>query len=112
MWDGANNITVSISQVVENLPKGEYLITVDMHASNNAQGVRLGKQRLFAGEAVAYFADVVKNPGRTDDEPMTTLSLHFTQTKSNAPLEIGVATDGAPRNTWFKIDNFRLYKKK
>lgn len=112
VWDGANDITVSISQVVENLPKGEYIITVDMHASNNAQGIRLGKQRLFAGEAVAYFADVVKNPGKTDDEPMTTLSLRFTQTKSNAPLEIGVATDGAPRNTWFKIDNFRLYKKK
>jgi hypothetical protein len=112
VWDGANDITVSISQIIENLPKGEYFITIDMHASNNAQGVRLGKQRLFAGEAVAYFADVVKNPGKSDDEPMTTFGLHFTQTKANAPLTIGVATDGAPRNTWFKIDNFRLYKKR
>lgn len=26
----------------------------------------------------------------------------------NTPVAIGVATEGAPRETWFKIDNFRL----
>lgn len=26
------------------------------------------------------------------------------------PITIGVATDGAPSATWFKIDNFRLFR--
>ena len=47
--------------------------------------------------------------GTGDNYPMQTLSLGFTQEKDGAPLTIGVATDGAPRQTWFKIDNFRLY---
>ena len=32
------------------------------------------------------------------------------QKADKAPLTIGVATDGAPNSTWFKIDNFRLYR--
>ena len=30
--------------------------------------------------------------------------------KANEPITIGVATDGAPSATWFKIDNFRLFR--
>lgn len=28
---------------------------------------------------------------------------------SNTPITIGVSTANAPSDTWFKIDNFRLY---
>jgi len=41
---------------------------------------------------------------------MQTIRLSFTQKADKAPLTIGVATDGAPNSTWFKIDNFRLYR--
>jgi hypothetical protein len=40
---------------------------------------------------------------------MQTLTLGFTQENDGDPLTIGVATDSAPSQTWFKIDNFRLY---
>ena len=67
-------------------------------------------QRLFAGDAVVYFRDQVKNPGMSDSDPMQTLKLSFIQEKDNVPLTIGVATDGASIETWFKVDNFRLYR--
>ena len=47
--------------------------------------------------------------GTGDNYPMQTLVLNFVQENDGDPLAIGVATDGAPRQTWFKIDNFRLY---
>ena len=71
---------------------------------------RLGKQRLFAGDQVAYFRDQVKNPGIGDTHPMQTIKVAFTQEKDGEPITIGVATDGAPSATWFKIDNFRLFR--
>jgi hypothetical protein len=43
---------------------------------------------------------------------MQTLKLEFVQKTDNAPVKIGVATDGAPSATWFKIDNIRLYQVK
>ena len=81
-----------------------------MHASNTPTDVRVGAQRLLAGEAVAYFRDQVKDAGIGDNYPMQTIKLSFTQKADKAPLTIGVATDGAPSATWFKIDNFRLYR--
>ena len=102
----------SISQTISNLPKGNYIISVDIHASNTGNAVRVGKQRIFANDAVALFADKITEAGKGDNYPMQTLSLKFTQKTDNAPLKIGVATDGAPSATWFKIDNFRLYRLK
>ena len=111
VWDGGNSCTATLSQVIADLPKGSYELRVDMHASNNSSGIRVGNQRLFAGDVVAYFRDQVKNPGMSDSDPMQTLKLTFTQEKDNVSLTIGVATDGAPTETWFKVDNFRLYRK-
>ena len=110
VWDGNNTCTATLSQVVANLPKGSYELRVDMHASNNSSGIRVGNQRLFAGDVVVYFRDQVKNPGMSDSDPMQTIKLTFKQEKDNVPLTIGVATDGAPIETWFKVDNFRLYR--
>lgn len=71
---------------------------------------RVDKQRLFAGKQVAYFRDQVKKPGIGDTHPMQTIKVAFTQEKDGEPITIGVATDGAPSATWFKIDNFRLFR--
>jgi hypothetical protein len=40
---------------------------------------------------------------------MQTIKLSFIQT-NDGDVTIGVATDGAPSATWFKVDNFRLLK--
>jgi hypothetical protein len=88
------------------------MLSVDIHASNSGSAVRVGKQRLFANDAVVLFADKITDAGTGDNYPMQTLSLKFTQKEDKAPLKIGVATDGAPSATWFKIDNFRLYRLK
>lgn len=108
--DNSNTLTASITQVISNLPQGDYVLAVDMHASNTPNAIRVGAQRLFAGDAVAYFRDQVKDAGIGDNYPMQTIKLSFTQKKDKTPLTIGVATDGAPNSTWFKIDNFRLYR--
>jgi hypothetical protein len=109
VWDEANTHKASITQVVKELPAGKYELLVDMHASNTPSAVRVGNQRLFAGESVAYFRDQVKRPGTRDNYPMQTIKLSFTQT-NDGDVTIGVATDGAPSATWFKVDNFRLLK--
>ena len=81
-----------------------------MHASNTPSTIRVGNQRLFAGKDIAYFRDQVKRPGTRDNYPMQTVKLAFTQVADDEPVTIGVTTDGAPTATWFKVDNFRLYK--
>jgi hypothetical protein len=71
---------------------------------------RLGNQRLFANEDEAFFRDQVVTCGTGDNYPMQTLTLRFIQEEDGELVTIGVATDSAPTQTWFKIDNFRLYK--
>ena len=109
VWDESNALSASIQQTLSNLPAGRYELQVDMHASNTPTAKRVGNQRLFAGKAVAYFRDQVKNAGTNDNYPMQTIKLQFVQNEANSPVTIGVATDGAPSATWFKIDNFRLF---
>ncbi len=108
VWDGSNTLAPSIFQDIA-LPEGSYILTVDMHASNRINSIRVGNQRLFAGEAAARFADQITIAGTSDNYPMQTISLEFEATEDTSPLRIGVTTDGAPADTWFKIDNFRLY---
>jgi hypothetical protein len=108
VWDN-NVLSASISQSVRNLPSGKYKLTVDIHAPGRIAEARLGNQRLFANENVALMREQFVTCGTGDNYPMQTLVLGFTQESDDAPLTIGVATDGAPRQTWFKIDNFRLY---
>ena len=109
VWDGSNTLSPSISQTISNLPKGNYTLTVDMHASGNIGQSRVGNQRLFANEDEAFFRDQMTTSGTGDNYPMQTLTLRFVQEEDGEPVTIGVATDGAPAQTWFKIDNFRLY---
>ena len=47
--------------------------------------------------------------GSTDNEPLQTIRLEFDVENDNTPVKIGVTTDGAKDQTWYKIDNFRLY---
>lgn len=109
VWDWRNDITAKISQSII-LPAGKYILTVDMHAPNRETGeCRVGNQRLFANENVAYFKDQIDDPGASENFPMQTLELRFSTETNNTNYCIGVATDGAPNDTWFKIDNFRLY---
>ena len=108
VWDG-NVKTASISQTVNNLPAGKYRLTVDMHASNRTNAIRVGDQCVFAGEQQGFFRDQVNAPGSNDAYAMQTISVDFEQTTDNTPITIGVSTANATTETWFKIDNFRLF---
>lgn len=110
VWDSQNNITSEIFQTIHNLPKGVYTLTVDIHASSQGNLIRLGNQRLFANDANVLYRDQLYITGDGDNYPMQTLALRFEQVEDNFPVRIGVATDGAPAHTWFKIDNFRLFE--
>lgn len=111
IWHGTTDAPSTIQQEIS-LPTGTYRLTVDMMASDRtSQGSaqRLGNQRIFANEAVAYFRDQVLTAGGGDTYQLQTLTLDFTVTEDNSPVRIGVATSDAPNETWYKIDNFRLY---
>lgn len=110
VWDDSNTKTPSISQTITNLPKGCYTLSVDMQASNRTNATRLGDQHIFAGEKKGYFAEQLNTAGVGDTYPMQTISVYFEQVDDNVPVTIGVATEGAPAETWFKIDNFRLIR--
>lgn len=109
VWDSANNRNATISQTIT-LPSGHYQLAVDMHVTNQGNKMRVGNQRLFAGESFALFKDQVLTVGSTDNEPLQTIVLDFFVAENDTPVEIGVTTDGAQEQTWYKIDNFRLYK--
>lgn len=108
VWD-ANVLSASISQTIDGLPSGKYTLTVDIHASGSMATSRLGNQRLFANDNVVFMRDQILTCGTGDNYPMQTLTLRFIQEKDGVPVIIGVATDAALSQTWFKIDNFRLY---
>ena len=112
VWDGSNSMMPSISQTLTTLPAGRYRLSVDMQASNRSNVVRLGRQYVFADENKGYFADQLSTAGEGDTYPMQTVCVDFEQKTDNAPISIGVSTEGAPEETWFKIDNFRLSRLK
>ena len=109
VWDGSTNKQARIHQSIT-LPAGDYRLTVDMQASNRTTADRVGKQRLFAGDNVAYFRDQVLSAGQGDLIPLQTVSLSFSVPAGGETLSIGVDTSDAPHETWYKIDNFRLYR--
>lgn len=111
VWGGSATLTPSIYQTVT-LPKGDYILTVDMQASGrHKENDRLGNQRLFAGDKSSLFKDQYSYAGIGDKVPFRRIWLEFTQ-DAEKEIKIGVAIDGARElETWFKIDNFRLYKK-
>ena len=109
VWDSANNRNATISQTIT-LPSGHYQLAVDMHVTNYGNKMRVGNQRLFAGESFALFKDQILTVGSTDNEPLQTVVLDFFVAENDTPVEIGVTTDSAQEQTWYKIDNFRLYK--
>ena len=109
VWDG-NVMEASISQTINDLPIGKYRLTVDMHASNRSNSIRVGDQCVFAGDRKGFFRDQVSTPGTSDSYAMQTIGVDFEQTTDNTPITIGVSTANAPTETWFKVDNFRLYR--
>ena len=109
VWDGSV-MSASIYQTINSLPSGDYRLSVDMHASNRDNAVRVGKQCVYANEAMGLFSEQVSAAGIGDAYPMQTISVDFSVANDNDPVEIGVRTGNAPAETWFKIDNFRLYK--
>ena len=112
VWDGSASKTPTVSQTLTTLPKGSYTLTVDMQASNRSnETIRLGKQHVFAGSQKGYFAQQLSTAGCGDVYPMQTISVDFDQPEDGTPVTIGVSTEGAPAETWFKIDNFRLYRR-
>ena len=108
VWDDDKNKNADISQQIT-LPAGTYRLTVDMHAPDRTNEKRVGNQRLYVDDAIAYFKDQVPSAGMTDNYPLQTISLDFTVAADNTPVTIGVTTSDAPAETWYKIDNFRLY---
>ena len=109
VWDGSV-MNASISQTISALPIGKYRLTVDMHASNRENATRVGDQCVFAGEQKGFFRDQVSTPGTSDSYALQTISVDFEQLTDGTPVTIGVSTSNAPTETWFKIDNFRLYR--
>lgn len=107
VWNGTST-DVTLSQSVT-LPEGKYVLSVDMHASNRSNAVRLGNQRVFAGTDNGYFKDQCI-AGTGDDYPLQTIYVAFTVEGKSKTMDIGVATSDAPAETWFKVDNFRLYR--
>ena len=107
VWNGSS-VPVAISQSVT-LPQGKYVLSVDMHASNRSNATRLGNQRVFAKDCNGYFKDQCI-AGVGDDYPMQTIYVAFTVEDESETMDLGVATSDAPAETWFKIDNFRLYQ--
>lgn len=106
VWNG-QSIAVSLSQNAT-LPAGRYVMTADILASNRStETIRLGNQRIFVNDNIAYFKDQCE-PGMGDNVALQTVRLDFTLTEETA-VSLGVATSDAPRETWFKVDNFRLY---
>lgn len=111
VWDGTATMTPTISQTLTDLPAGRYVLSVDMQASNrSATTIRLGRQHVFAGEQKGFFAEQLSTAGVGDTYPLQTISVIFEQASDNKPVTIGVSTEGAPTETWFKIDNFRLQR--
>lgn len=110
VWDSSNKAQARISQTLEGLPAGTYRLTVDMQASNKNGTNRVGRQCLFADKAQAFFKDQITAVGSSDMHPLQTIALDFTVDTDNTPVTIGVETSDAPNETWFKIDNFRLYR--
>ena len=108
VWDNSTGRDADISQQIT-LPAGTYRLTVDMHAPDRTNEKRVGNQRLYVDDAIAYFKDQVPSAGMTDNYPLQTISLDFTVAADNTPVTIGVTTSDAPAETWYKIDNFRLY---
>lgn len=107
VWDGTPGKKAKISQNIT-LPKGTYRLTVDMHATDN-NTTRVGDQHLFVGEQKALFRDQIASPGRGDRTPLQTISLEFDVEADDTTLPIGVNETTAPNQTWYKVDNFRLY---
>lgn len=110
VWDGNNTKKPVIFQTLSNLEPGIYRLTVDMQASNRRQLVRLGKQCLFANNDTVFFKDQVATAGVGDAYPMQTMTLTFSISKRQ-DVKFGVSTWNAPAETWFKIDNFKLFCK-
>ena len=81
-----------------------------MQASNRTTADRVGTQCLFAGDNVAYFRDQVLSAGQGDLIPLQTVSLSFSVPAGGETLSVGVDTSDEPHETWYKIDNFRLYR--
>ena len=107
VWNGSS-VPVAISQSVT-LPQGKYVLSVDMHASNRSNATRLGNQRVFAKDCNGFFKDQCI-AGVGDNYPMQTIYVAFTVEDESETMDLGVATSDAPAETWFKIDNFRLYQ--
>ena len=80
-----------------------------MHASNRSNATRLGNQRVFAKDCNGFFKDQCI-AGVGDDYPLQTIYVAFTVEDESETMDLGVATSDAPAETWFKIDNFRLYQ--
>lgn len=111
VWDKSSTKSPRIVQTINSLPSGYYELTVDMHASNrSATTIRLGRQYVFAGSQKGYFSDQLSTAGIGDTYPMQTIKVRFEQKEDYHPINIGVCTEGAPSETWFKIDNFHLYR--
>lgn len=108
VWDATAGKNARLSQQIT-LPAGDYRLTVDMHASDN-NTTRLGDQHLFVGEQKALFRDQIMSAGRGDVVPMQTIALEFNIAADGTKVTIGVNETTAPNQTWYKVDNFRLYR--
>ncbi len=108
VWDGGTTASARISQEIT-LNAGNYRLTVDMHAPSYIGMNRVGGQRLFAGDNTVYFKNQILYPGTSDTDPLQTITLDFNIPTDNTSLSIGVNTSDAPNQTWYKVDNFRLY---
>lgn len=126
--------TYEISQTVEGLENGTYVVSAGVMVGANTSGSRRTTQRLFGNYNVSYFASEVEYDATKLDkqevpsysnltEPTTDTELQNMQVRayvSDGKLTFGLRTDGnyqaalressnsAGGDGWFKLDNFHL----
>ena len=125
-----------LSQTIEGLENGTYLVTAGLMAGANGGGSRLTTQRIFGNLNSAYYADEsMYDQSQLDNsevysfagnvEVQTDREMFFTPVRAyvyDGTLTFGVRTDGniaatfrtsgngAGGDGWFKVDNFTIQK--
>lgn len=123
-----------ISQTIEDLTNGTYIISAGLMAGSNGNGSRLTTQRIFANENATYYAaEYEYNPSEFDnseiygfanneilvtDQEMLPVSVKAyvydgtltfgVRTNGNIAAANRTEANGAGGDGWFKTDNFQI----
>ncbi len=135
IWNGGIP-TFELSQTIEGLENGTYIVSAGLMAGDNGSGSRMTTQRIFGNLNSTYYADPdFYNPEAliqsevyafaSNPQVQTDTELYPVEVRAyvyDGTLTFGVRTDGnlaacyrtsgnpAGGDGWFKVDNFRIQK--